>query len=101
MITTNWTGTVQLTGSGTFEQVTVQVGSVERLSGKRITLTWPAAEGLSFQVDWATNIVTGTFLPATNIIATGSIESWTDEGAADRSSATNTTYRYYRLKTWL
>lgn len=100
VVATNWSGTVELSGSGTFEQVPVQIGSVNMSRKSAITLTWPAGADLNFEVGWTTNVESGLFSSATGIVATGSSESWTDEGAADRSSSSNATYRYYRLQAW-
>jgi len=97
--TTNWTGTV--TGSGLFQQVPVVLGGLESEIDASIRLSWPSGAGLTFNVGWAGDLMsTNGFLSITNVLGSGTNDSWTDVGGTGRPQPGLSTQRFYRLQAW-
>jgi len=97
--TSGWTGTV--TGSGLFQQVPVVVGGLEIEAGNSVKLSWPSGAGLTFDVDWAENLMSiNGFISITNVLGSGTNDTWTDIGGLGRPHPGVATQRFYRLKVW-
>jgi hypothetical protein len=68
--------------------------------GQVATMQWEAAPGASYEVQIASRLDTGIWLPLTNIASNGTIESWQDTGALSGTPPLSPAAprRYYRVK---
>jgi hypothetical protein len=59
---------------------------------------WNSASGLSFSIEWKSDMTATNFFPATNLIGANNTDVWIDAGDVDRPAPGLATQRFYRLK---
>jgi T5SS/PEP-CTERM-associated repeat protein len=96
----NWTGSINVQGSGRFARIPVMLNSVLPLTNDFWRVGWHSASGLSFSIEWGGSLLEPDFLPATNLMGTGADDAWVDTGGDGRPAPGLVTGRFYRLKVW-
>ncbi len=92
-----WSGSV-VTSDGLFQQVPVSLNTITPSTGTAVRLSWTAASGLTFDVEWADRLLPApTFSNATRILSATTNQVWIDTGSTNRPAPALSTQRFYRL----
>jgi T5SS/PEP-CTERM-associated repeat protein len=93
-----WSGSAIVTGNGRFVKIPITFSSLLPSSNGTMLIGWNSASGLSFSIEWKSDMTATNFFPATNLIGANNTDVWIDAGDVDRPAPGLATQRFYRLK---